>query len=274
MDVPVIEITADTGRKRYAAEVWRARNLIFLFTWRDTAVRYRQTFAGVLWVLLRPLVTMAIFTLVFGKFLKVPSGDTPYALLILSGLLPWQFFAYGFSGVGDSLFRYSSVISKVYFPRIIVPLSAFAGNVIDTLVALMLFVPLMLYYDIAPSWRLLLLPVVFAAAVPASLGLGLWFSALSVRYRDFMHITPFLVMLSLYASPVGFASDVVPKHLQDYYWLNPLVGVINAFRWVLFDVPFEPPVNGLLGSVLLSACLLVFGYLYFRRVERSFVDVI
>jgi lipopolysaccharide transport system permease protein len=245
-----------------------------MFAWRDLVLRYKQTVVGILWVLLRPLATMAIFVVVFGKFLKVSSGDIPYPLLVLSGLIAWQFFTAVFAGVSESLFSYSAVLSKVYFPRFVVPLSAFVVNAVDALIALLLLIPFMAFYGIAPSWRMLVLPVVFAAATPASLGLGLWFAAVAAKYRDFRNIVPFVTTALLYASPVAFSGDVIPEVWRDVYWLNPLVGVIEGFRWVLFGKASIPPAFGGIASAGISILLLLFGYRYFRRSERSVVDVI
>lgn len=271
---PSIVIEAGRPEQGYLREVWRLRHLVWMFCWREIALRYKQTTAGVLWVVMRPLLTMAIFALVFGKFLKVPSGDLPYALLILSGLIPWQFAANSFSGASESLFTHVGVISKVYFPRVIAPISAFAVNLVDLVVSLVLIAVFMLLYGIAPDAKVLTLPLFVLALVPATAGLGLWFAAVSAKYRDFRNVVPFVALVSLYVSPVAFPTSVVPEAWKFWYWLNPLVGGIEGFRWALFGGKAELYWNGMLGSLVLSLMLLIIGYSYFRRVERSIVDVI
>jgi lipopolysaccharide transport system permease protein len=271
---PLIDIEAGRADRRYLRDLWQARQLIWMFSWREIALRYKQTLAGVLWVVLRPLATTAIFALVFGKFLQVPSGGLPFALLVLAGLVPWQFAAYSFSGAADSLLAHAGVISKVYFPRLIVPLSVFVVNVIDLLVCLVVLAVFMAVYGVAPDARVLALPLFVLAVVPVSAGVGLWFAALTARYRDFRHVTPFLVLLSLYVSPVAYPASVVPEAWKFWYWLNPLTVAIEGFRWSLFRGGAELYWPGLWCSMALSLAILLAGYAYFRRVERSIVDVI
>jgi lipopolysaccharide transport system permease protein len=271
---PLVEIQAGRAGGRYLRDLWQARHLVLMFSWREIALRYKQTVAGVLWVVLRPLATTAIFALVFGKFLQVPSDGLPFALLVLAGLVPWQFAAYSFSGAADSLLAHAGVISKVYFPRLVVPLSVFVVNVIDLLVCLALLAAFMAAYGVAPDARVLALPLFVLAALPAAAGLGLWFAALTARYRDFRHVTPFVVMLSLYASPVAYPANVVPDAWRLWYWLNPLTVAIEGFRWSLFRGAAELHWPGIGCSLALSAAVLVAGYAYFRRAERSLADVI
>jgi lipopolysaccharide transport system permease protein len=267
-------IEAGKSERGYLRDVWRLRHLIWMFAWRDLVLRYKQTTAGVLWVVIRPLFTMAIFALVFGKFLKVESGDLPYALLILSGLIPWQFAAYTFSGASESLFTQINVISKVYFPRVIAPISALFVNLADLMVSLILMALFMLFYGVAPDAKVLLLPLFALALIPGALGLGLWFAAVSAKYRDFRNVVPFVVMLSLYASPVGFPTSLVPEAWKFWYWLNPLVGAIEGFRWCLFGGKTELYWTAMISSFGLSLALLAIGVVYFRRVERTIVDII
>jgi lipopolysaccharide transport system permease protein len=274
MQQPHTVIEAGRAEQGYLRDVWRLRHLIWMFSWREMVLRYKQTTAGVLWVVMRPLLTMAIFALVFGKFLKVPSGDLPFALLVLSGLIPWQFAAYSFSGAGESLFTHVGVISKVYFPRVIAPVSALFVNLVDLAVSLALMAVFMLFYGIAPDEKVLALPLFIVAVVPATVGLGLWFAAVSAKYRDFRNVIPFAVLVSLYVSPVGFPTSVVPESWKFWYWLNPLVGAIEGFRWSLFGGKAELYWPGMLSSFALSLVLLVFGFAYFRRVERTIVDII
>jgi lipopolysaccharide transport system permease protein len=271
---PTVVIEAGREAPAYLREVWQLRHLMWMFAWREIALRYKQTLAGVLWVVIRPLVTMAIFALVFGKFLKIPSGDLPYALLVLSGLVPWQFAAYSFAGAGESLLNHVGVISKVYFPRIIAPISAFLVNLVDLAVSLVLIALFMLLYGIVPGARVLALPLFIALSIPAAAGLGLWFAAVSAKYRDFRNVIPFIVLLSLYVSPVAYSASVVPQEYRLWYWLNPLVGSIEGFRWALFGEHVEMHWGGMLGSLAVSLGILAAGYLYFRRTERSIVDVI
>lgn len=271
---PLIVIEAGRAQRGYLRDVWRLRHLIWMFSWREIVLRYKQTLAGVLWVLIRPLVTMTIFALVFGRFLKIPSNDVPYPLLVLSGLIPWQFAAYSFANASDSLFTHVGVISKVYFPRIIAPMSAFLVNAIDLVVAIGLLAIFMFVYGLVPDLRVLALPVFILAVMPATAGLGLWFAAVSAKYRDFRNVTPFIVLLSLYASPVAFTSGLVPHELKFWYWLNPLVFGIEGVRWALFRGNAELYWPGILISFSISAALLVSGFLYFRRVEQSIVDSI
>jgi len=274
MQRPHTVIEAGKPERGYLRDVWRLRHLIWMFAWRDMVLRYKQTTAGVLWVVIRPLLTMAIFALVFGKFLRVNSGDLPYALLILSGLIPWQFAAYTFSGASESLFTHVGVISKVYFPRIIAPISALFVNLVDLAVSLVLMAVFMLFYGIVPDAKLLLLPVFILALVPGAVGVGLWFAAVSARYRDFRNVVPFVVMLSLYASPVGFPTSIIPDAWKFWYWLNPLVGAIEGFRWCLFRGKAELDWSPMLWSFAISIALLIVGTAYFRRVERTIVDVL
>lgn len=271
---PLIIIEAGRTNQAYLAETWKLRHLVWMFAWREISLRYRQTIAGVLWVVIRPLATMAIFAVVFGKFLKIPSGDLPYALLILSGLIPWQFAAYSFAGAGESLFTHVGVISKVYFPRIIAPMSAFIVNLVDLIVSLGLIALFMVFYGVSPDARLIFLPLFVIASIPGTAGLGLWFAAVSARYRDFRNVIPFVVLLSLYASPVAFSAAIVPEQLRFWYWLNPLVGVIEGFRWALFAGRTQLYWPGIFASMVVSLGVLLWGYTYFRRVERSVVDVI
>ena len=271
---PHTVIEAGKTDRRYLHDVWRLRHLIWMFAWRDMVLRYKQTTAGVLWVVIRPLLTMAIFALVFGKFLKVHSGDLPYALLILSGLIPWQFAAYTFSGASESLFTHYGVISKVYFPRVVAPISALFVNLVDLVVSLALIAVFMLFYGVVPDEKVLALPLFVLAVIPGALGMGLWFAAISAKYRDFRNVIPFIVMLSLYASPVGFPTSLVPQAWKFWYWLNPLVGAIEGFRWCLFGGKAELYWSAMLWSFALSIAILAIGFVYFRRVEQTIVDII
>ena len=271
---PALVIEAGGRHQRYFSDLWALRHLIWMFAWREIVLRYRHTTAGVLWVVLRPLLTVAVFSVVFGKFLKVSSGEIPYALLILSGFIPWQFAAYSFAGASESLFANASVISKVYFPRIIAPASVFLANLVDMGVSLLLLAALMVFYGVLPDARIVALPLFILFIVPGAAGLGLWFAAVSAKYCDFRNIVPFVVMLTLYLSPVAFPASVVPEPWKIWYWLNPLVGAIEGIRWTLFGGRVELYWPGMVLSLALSLAILLWGYRYFRRAERSIVDLI
>ena len=269
------EILIEGGRaeKNYWRDLWRYRDLFYFLSWRDLLVRYKQTVAGVGWALIQPLVTMVVFTL-FGYLLKVPTGGLPRPVLVLAAVLPWQFFAATVSASSNSLVANSNLISKVYFPRLIVPLSAAATSLVDFLISALLLALLMAGYGIFPDWRLLLLPGFIALALVTALGAGLWLTALNVKYRDFRFILPFVVQLGQYASPVAYTSEMVPERWRLLYSLNPLVGIIDGFRWSLFHGQQHLDPRNLLISVALAAALLVSGTWFFRRTERTFADLI
>jgi lipopolysaccharide transport system permease protein len=272
---PTLTIEAGRTARHYWHDLWRYRELFFFLAWRDILVRYKQTVIGILWALGRPLLTMLVFTLVFSKLAKLPSeGTTPYPILVFAALLPWQFFANAFSGAGESLVGNAGMISKVYFPRLIVPASSVIVSFVDFLISALILVGLMLWYGFAPGLRILTLPVFIFAAFAAAMGAGLWIAALNVKYRDFRIIVPFVVQFGLYISPVGFSSSIVPDKWRLLYSLNPMVGVIDGFRWAILggNTPLYWP--GFLLSLLLVMLILVAGIYYFRRTEKSFADVI
>jgi lipopolysaccharide transport system permease protein len=269
-----IDIGPNQLDTHYLRDCWRLRHLLFVFSWRDIVIRYRQTVAGVLWILLRPLMTMAVFALVFGKFLKVPSGEVPYPLLILSGLVGWQLIAYTFAAATDAVFAYSGVMSKVYFPRVIIPLSALVVNLVDFFVSLVVLIPFMLLYGVTPDFRILALPLVVACGVPSAAGLAMWFSAVAAKYRDFRNVIPFVVQLTLFLSPIAFPVSLVPPSLRFVYWLNPVVPLVEGVRWSLFAGAGTFYWPGVAGSAVFSLIVLFGGYHYFRSVERQFSDVL
>ena len=271
-DVFVIE--AGRGQRRYWADVWRYREVLYFLSWRDLLVRYKQTVVGIGWAVLRPLLAMVVFTIVFGIIGRFPSEGVPYALLVYAGMLPWQFFSASVSEANNSLVGNASLISKVYFPRILIPMSSLVSALVDLAIASALLVPLMLYYGVTPDWRIVFLPAFVALAFAASLGVGLFFGALTVKYRDFRYVLPFLVQLGLYISPVGFASAVVPEDWRLLYSLNPMVGVIDGFRWALLGGPAPLYWPAVAMSAVISLAAVVAGLIHFRRSERSFVDVI
>lgn len=270
------EISIEAGRSEghYWADVWRHRELFYFLAWRDVLVRYKQTVAGIGWAVIRPLLTMGVFALVFGSFAQLPSQGMPYPVLVFAALLPWQLFANAISDGSASLVNSASMISKTYFPRIIVPASSVAVSVVDFLISLVILGGLMAVYQVTPGWRALLLPAFLLLALAAALGVTMLFSALNVRYRDFRYIVGFIVQFGLFISPVGFSSAIVPEQWRTLYALNPMVGIIEGFRWCLAGAPNPPDAAALLLSFMVSGALLVLGVAYFRRTERTFADVI
>lgn len=271
---PVLVIEAGRMERHYWRDLWRYRELLYFLARRDLAVRYKQTFFGVAWALVRPLLTMLIFTLVFGRLAKLPSDGAPYALLVLSGMLPWFLFASALGEVSESLLSNSNLLSKIYFPRLILPASAAVVAMTDFAIGLVLLVAMMALLGYPPTLRLLMLPMFVVMALGAALGLGLWCAAMNVRYRDFRFVIPFALMIGLYLSPIGFSTSVIPESWRLLYSLNPMVGVIEGFRWAVLGGAFAPRIEALLLSATLACVLTASGIWYFRRVERSFADVI
>jgi len=264
--------SADRG---YWRDLWRARELFQILAWRDVAVRYKQTVVGATWALIRPFLTMVVFTLVFGHLAKLPTdGAAPYALMVYAGLLPWTFFSTAVTDAANSLVGNANLVSKVYFPRLIVPGAAVMVALIDFLISFAVLVGLMVWYRFAPGWQILLLPGFVALAFMTSFGLGVWLTALNVKYRDFRYVIPFIVQLGLYISPVGFSSSIIPGEWRLFYSLNPLVGIIDGFRWCLLggQSTFYPP--SLFLSVAVTALIVWLGVRRFRRTEKSFADLI
>lgn len=271
-DTLVIE--AGRTERHYWRDLWRYRELFLLLTWRDILVRYKQTVMGVGWALIRPALAAVVFTVVFGKLAKLPSDGVPYAVLVMIAILPWQFFSSGLTEASGSLISNANMISKVYFPRIIVPASAVIVSLVDLLIASIFAAALMAWYGIAPGLRALTLPLFIVLAFAAAVGAGLWLAALNVKYRDFRYAVPFVLQLALYISPVGFSSSIVPGDWRLLYSLNPMVGVIDGVRWALLEAtgPLYWPSVAL--SAAVSAALLATGIRYFRRTEKYFADVI
>lgn len=272
----IMKVTIEAGRteRHYWEDVWRYRELFYFLAWRDLLVRYKQTVIGVAWAVLRPLLTMLALTLVFGKLAKMPSGGVPYPLLVFAALLPWQFFASSFAEAGNSLISNSNMISKVYFPRIAIPASSIIVSFVDFLISLSLLAAIMLWYGFMPDMRILLLPVFTLIAIAASFGGGLWIAALNVKYRDFRYVIPFVVQFGLYVSPVGFSSSVVPERWRLIYSLNPMVGVIDGFRWAILGGESQLYLPGFLLSIAMVIIVLATGIIYFRKTEKIFADVI
>ncbi|MGC1307605.1 MAG: ABC transporter permease [Phormidesmis sp.] len=270
-----LRIEAGRTEAQYWRDIWRYRELFYFLAWRDILVRYKQTFIGIAWALVRPFLTMVVFTIVFGQIAKLPSdGNTPYPILVFSAMLPWQFFASALSECSNSLISNANLISKVYFPRLVVPTSAVIVSFVDFLISGMILLGLMAWYNFVPGWRILTLPIFTLIAFAAAMGGGLWLAALNVKYRDFRYIVPFIVQFGLYLSPVGFSSNVVPQQWRLFYSLNPMVGVIDGFRWAILGSSAEPYWLGFSVSTALVSIMLISGIAYFRRMERTFADVI
>jgi len=268
----VIEPTG--GDAQYFRDLWNFRELFAILAWRDVLVRYKQTVIGVGWAIIQPLLTMVIFTVVFGKIAGLPSSGIPYHVLVLAGLLPWQLFSQSLNGASNSLVSQSNLISKVYFPRMIVPAAAVATSFVDFLVACLMLAIIMVWEGVTPGASIAALPLFIVMTLAAALGLGMWFSALTVKYRDFRFIVPFIIQIGLFLSPVGFSSKVVPDKWRLAYSLNPLVPIIDGFRWSI--LPGTPAPDW--GSLVISAATIVvvfaIGARYFVTAERVFADVV
>ena len=266
-------IEAGKTERHYWRDLWTYRELFAFLAWRDILVRYKQTVIGVTWSVLRPVLTMIVFTVVFGRIAKLPSEGVPYPILVFSAMLPWHFFASAVSEGSNSLVENANIISKVYFPRLIVPASAVVVSFVDFMISLALLAILLVWYQFLPSPRVLLLPVFMVLAVLVSMGLTFLLAAMNVRYRDFRYVVPFLIQFGLFISPVGFSLSVVPEQWRWLYSLNPMVGIIEGFRWSLLP-DYSPDPRALLCSVLISVAVLAAGIVYFRKTERFFADVI
>jgi len=261
--------------RHYWRDLWRYRELFFVLAWRDISVRYKQTIIGFAWALIQPFLTMVVLTVIFSKVAKLPTeGAAPYALLVFAGLLPWQLFSTSLTGASGSLIGNANLISKVYFPRLIVPTAAVVVSFVDFIVSFVILLGLMLWYQFLPGWQILTLPLFVAMAFLSSLGPGLWITALNVKYRDFRYIIPFIVQFGLYVSPVGFSSSVVPPEWRLLYSLNPVVGVIDGFRWAILGGESELYLPGFLLSWAVIAVFLWLGVRQFRKMEKSFADII
>jgi lipopolysaccharide transport system permease protein len=275
VEQPTLVIEPGRAEAHYWRDLWRYRELFLILAWRDVAVRYKQTLIGVAWAVLRPFLTMVVFTIVFGRLARLPSnGGAPYALMVFAGMLPWYLFSSALTGAADSMLANSNLIGKVYFPRIIVPAAAIATALIDFLVSLVILAGVMIWYRFVPGWQLLLLPVFVLLALLASLGPGLWITALNIKYRDFRFVVPFLVQIGLYVSPVGFSSALVPDTWRLLYSLNPVVGVIDGFRWCILGGESAPYWPGFFLSLAVVAVLLWLGVTRFRATERTFADLV
>lgn len=272
-----MQIILEPGRieKNYWRDLWNYRELFQVLAWRDVSVRYKQTVIGVAWAVLRPVLSMMIFTFVFARLAKLPTeGKAPYALMVFVGMLPWIFFSTALGDASNSLVTNVNLISKVYFPRLIVPTATIMVGFVDLAIGFGILVLMMLWYHFLPSLQIVLLPVFVLLAFLATLGPSLWITALNVKYRDFRYVIPFILQLGIYVSPVGFSSRVVPAKWKLLYSLNPMVGVIDGFRWCILGSDSPLYVPGFLLSVLVIALFVWIGIVYFRRTERSFADII
>ena len=270
------ELIIEAGRteRQYWRDLWRYRELFYFLAWRDLLVRYKQTFVGVGWSIIQPLLTMVVLTVVFGKLGKMPSGGLPYPLLVFCGMLPWQFFSTAMSESGNSLVRNANLVSKIYFPRVVITVSSVMTSFVDFLISAVFLVVLMVWYRYAPPATVYFLPFFVLLAFGAAIGVGLWIAALMVEYRDFRFIVPFMVQFGLYISPVGFQSSIVPERFRLLYALNPMVGIIDGFRWCLLGSQNSIYWPGLGIAIIDVIALVLSGIWYFRKTEQTFADVI
>jgi lipopolysaccharide transport system permease protein len=271
----VLIIEPRRRERHYWEELWRYRELFQVLAWRDLSVRYKQTIIGVSWALIRPFLTMVVFTTIFGRIAKLPSdGTAPYALMVFAGMLPWTFFSTGLAEASNSLINNANLITKVYFPRLLVPTATIAVAFVDFLISFCILIVLMAWYQFLPGWQLVVLPVFILLGFLASLGPSLWITSLNVKYRDFRYIIPFILQFGLYVSPVGFSSSVVPEQWRLLYSINPIVGVIDGFRWCILNGQSQLYLPGLALSLCVTAFLLWLGISQFRKTEKSFADLI
>jgi lipopolysaccharide transport system permease protein len=267
-------IEANGIERQYWRDLWRYRELFLFFVWRDLLVRYKQTIVGVSWSLIRPLLTVLVLTVVFGRLSKMPAGGYPYPVMVLCGMLPWQFFSSAMSESGNSLVSNSNMISKVYFPRLVITVSSVMTSLTDFIISAIFLIAMMAWYRITPSSQVVALPAFVLLVVGAAVGVGVWLAALMVEYRDFRFIVPFLVQFGLYLSPVGFQTSVVPPQYRLVYSLNPMVGIIDGFRWSLLGSKSAVYWPGVAIAFFEVIWLLGSGIWYFRKTERTFADVI
>jgi lipopolysaccharide transport system permease protein len=272
MNKKALVIEADKADRDYFVDLYRFRELFGFLAWRDILVRYKQAVFGILWAVLPPFLTMLVFVVVFGKLAKMSSGSVPYPIMVYTAMLPWQLFASAFANIANSLVSNSNLLSKVYFPRLIVPVSAAIVAFVDFLIASVILAGMMVFYRFVPSWHAVFLPFFVLMLFMTVLGVGLYIAALNVKYRDFRYVVPFIVQFGIYVSPVGFSSSVVPEKWYVLYALNPMVGIIDGFRWAVLGVPCSPLTIGY--AFVVSAAVLVFGFAYFRKTERNFADIV
>lgn len=270
------ELIIEPGRseKHYWADLWRYRELLYTLCWRDISVRYKQTVIGILWAVIRPVLAMVVFTVIFGKVAKLPSeGSAPYALMVFAAMLPWQFFATAVAESSNSIIGNTQLITKVYFPRLIIPISSVITCFVDFLISFSILILIMFYYRFIPTWNILFLPAFVFIAFITAMGIGLFITSLNVKYRDFRYVIPFFVQFGLYVSPVGFSSSIIPEKYRLIYSLNPMVGVIDGFRWaILGQTNLYLP--GFLCSMGIMILFIIIGVRKFRKMEKTFADII
>lgn len=267
-------IEANKSKLHYWKDIWTYRELFYFLAWRDILVRYKQTVVGIAWSIIRPFLTMLVLTFVFGNIAKLPSGGAPYAIMVFAAMLPWQYFSISFSEASNSLISNSNLLTKVYFPRLIIPSTSIIVGLIDFLISFGILVLLMVYYSYIPSWQILFLPFFLLLATITSMGTGFFIAALNVQFRDFRYIVPFIVQFGLYISPVGFSSDAIPEKWRLLYSLNPMVGVIDGFRWAILGKNTTIYLPGFMLSIFVSLLFLYIGIKTFRKMERIFADIV
>ena len=273
-EVPVILIQPRNGWLSFdLAALYRYRELLYFLTWRDVIVRYKQAAVGVAWAVLQPLLTMVVFTVIFGRFAKMPSDNLPYPIFAFTALLPWNYFAQAIARSGTSLVSNANLVSKVYFPRLVIPISGAIAPLVDFVISFVILLGMMAWYGIAPTWGVLALPLFTLLAVVTAVAVSLYLAALNVKYRDVGHAIPFLVQFWMYASPVVYSVSIIPEKWRLLYSLNPMVGVIEGFRWALLGKE-QPDFAVMAMSTIVVAILLVGGLVYFKRTERVFADII
>jgi lipopolysaccharide transport system permease protein len=273
-DVPLLRITPSAGWVSLKLhELWEYRELLYFLVWRDIKVRYKQTSLGVAWAIIQPFLTMVVFSVFFGRLAKIPSDGVPYPIFSFAALVPWTFFAHGLTHASNSLVGSANLIKKIYFPRLAVPISSVTSGIVDFVLAFTVLLGMMLYYDIVPTINVLWLPALLLLALLTSLGVGLWLSAMNVKFRDVRHVVPFLTQFWLFATPIAYPSSLLPEPWRTLYGLNPMAGVVEGFRWALLGTHTAPgPI--IIVSVLITLALLLGGAFYFRRLERTFADIV
>ena len=276
--IPVIEIRPTQGWARLGLrDVWEYRELLFFLAWRDIKVRYKQTALGVLWIVLQPLVSMVVFSFLFGTLLNVPSGDVPYPIFAYAALLPWNYFASSLGRSSTSVVNSAHLITKIYFPRLIIPISGVLSSLVDFAIAFLVLIGLMIYFGIAPTATVLVLPGLILLAMATALGFGLWLSALNVRFRDINYIIPYLIQIWMYVTPVIYSSTLIPERYRFLLGLNPMTGVVEGFRWALLGrrlADAQPPGPLFAASIAIALLVLVSGAIFFRHTERTFADIV
>ena len=267
-----IVIEAGKTEKQYWRDLWKYRELFYFLAWRDIISRYKQTVLGVLWSVIRPIFTMIVFTIIFGKLANLPSGNVPYPILVFVAMLPWQLFTNSLSQSSESLLANAGMVSKVYFPRMIIPASSIIVAFIDFFISFIILGVIMAWYRFIPSWKIIFIPLFLLMTFLIAFGLGLILSALNVKYRDFRQVVPFIVSVGLYVSPVGFSSDVIPQKWKLLYSINPMVGIIDGFRWCIIGQEMNIYKPGFIISIILTFLILIIGIIYFRKTEKTFAD--